>query len=100
MFQALTLRGRQATLVWGYRTLAQLTSWRLARRRAADGQAWHWTLAATLGPVDTFQAQRALARRELLFRPTLRLGGQYVWPVQTLTLGTTSLRATLGPPEG
>lgn len=95
MFRDLTLRGPSATLVFGYRTAAALTTWALARRVDTQTNTYAWTLTAMLGtPVDRFQ----LRQRPLLFTVPRR-GGFGVWPVQTLQVGERSLVATLGPPE-
>ena len=95
MFHELTLRGQAATIVYGYRTAAALTAWRVARRVDEKTNAWGWTLTATLGPqVDRFQ----LRQRGLLFTAPRR-GGFWLWPVRTVQVGERTLVAALEPPE-
>jgi len=99
MFNAITLRGKSATLAWGYRTAAALTTWTVSRTLDEANGTYTWSLAAALGPqCDRFQVRQAQARRELLFSAP-RQGGFWVWPVQTVTVGERRLVATLGPPE-
>jgi len=85
----LTLRGLDATVVWGYHTAAVCKSWTIAR--TPDGQ---WSLQAQLVKADAFQ----LRQRPLCFTAP-RKGGFYIWPVLGVTLGAGTLAATLGPPE-
>jgi hypothetical protein len=99
MFHAITLRGTRASLAWGYRTAAALTSWTVSRTLDEAKGTYAWTLAATLGPqCDRFQVRQAQARKELIFSAP-RQGGFWVWPVHTVTVGERRLTATLGPPE-
>lgn len=100
MFNAITLRGTKgATLAWGYRTAAQLSTWTVSRTIDDTTKVSTWTLAAGIGAqCDRFQIRHASARRELMFTAPRR-GGHWIWPVQTVTVGESRLTATLGPPE-
>lgn len=90
MFQGdVTLRGLEATVVWGYRTAAVCRSWTI--HRTPQGR---WTLQADLKRADAFQ----LRQQPLKFTAP-RKGGYFCWPVVGVTLGTHTLAATLGPPE-
>lgn len=90
MFEGqVTLRGLEATVVWGYHTAAVCSSWTIFR--TPQGQ---WTLQATLRRADHFQ----LRQQNLKFAAP-RKGGYFCWPVVGVTLGPHTLAATLGPPE-
>lgn len=87
MFHNLTLRGGTASIVWGYRTAAVLSSWSMTRTAGAN-----WSLSATIARADPFN----LRRRPLLFTAP---GLKVAWGVETITVGARSLVATLAPPE-
>jgi hypothetical protein len=90
MFEGdVTLRGLEATVVWGYHTAAVFTKW-TAHRTPQNT----WTLEATIKRADAFQ----LRQRELKFTAPRR-GGYFCFPVLAVTLGATTLTASLGPPE-
>lgn len=90
MFEgAVTLRGQEATVVWGYHTAAVCTSWTV--QRTPQNQ---WSLQASLSRADSFQ----LRQQNLKFTAPRR-GGFFCWPVLGVTLGAGTLAATLGPPE-
>jgi len=90
MFQGtVTLRGQEATVVWGYHTAAVCTSWTAARTEQGA-----WTLQATVQKADPFQ----LRQRPLKFTAP-RVGGFFCWPIVAVTLGAGTLSASLGPPE-
>ena len=90
MFEGdVTLRGLEATVVWGYHTAAVCKTW--TARRTPQGQ---WTLEAQLQRADAFQ----LRQRNLKFTAP-RKGGYFCFPVLAVTLGATTLAASLGPPE-
>jgi hypothetical protein len=89
MFEEVTLRGQEATIVWGYHTAAVCRSW--VAQRTAAGQ---WTLSASLARADAFQ----LRQRNLKFTAP-RVGGFFCWPVLAVSQTGTTLAATLGPPE-
>lgn len=91
MFRALTLRGGRATLVWGYRPVALLTTWRITK--AAGG----WRLTATLATRDRFQVEQAAKLKELLFEAP-RDRGRWCWQLEHVDVGTSELRAVLGQP--
>jgi hypothetical protein len=90
VFQGVTLHGGPASLLWGYRTAAVLTSWRITRVKRG-----RWALAATVSRVDPFQ----LRQRPLLFTAP-RARGFWAWGVISLDEVTPrTISATLGPPE-
>jgi hypothetical protein len=96
VFDALRIHGGggalgPGTLVWGYRPVAVLTSWRITK--AVGG----WQLTATLASLDRWQVQQAVARKELLFTAP-RDRGQWCWELNEVDLGTSELRAILGNP--
>ena len=91
MFDALTIRGGPASLVWGYRPVAVLTTWRITK--AGGG----WRLTATLASRDRWQVQQAAKCKELLFEAP-RAGGRWCWELAHVDVGTTELRAILGNP--
>lgn len=91
MFQSLAIHGAQGSLLWGYRAVAQLTSWRITQAAGA------WRLSATFGRADAWQCGQAVKYQELVFT-ALRDKGQWCFPLTDVTVGTTELRATLGPP--
>jgi hypothetical protein len=84
-----TLRGKEATVVWGYHTAAVCTSWTAVR--TPEGR---WSLQATLQRADPFQ----LRQQPLKFTAP-RVGGYFCFPVLSATLGLGTLAAVLGPPE-
>ena len=90
MFDSLTLTGGAGSVLWGYRVAVELTAWRITRVKD-EGR---WVLSGTVARVDKFQARQA----PLLFTAP-RAGGFWLWPITAITVGETSLRATLGPPE-
>ena len=90
MFQGdVTLAGREATIVWGYRTAAVCSTWTI--HRSPQGR---WVLSAQLQRADAYQ----LRQRDLKFTAP-RKGGYFCWPVLSVTVIATSLTAALGPPE-
>ena len=91
MFDALTLHGDRASLVWGYRPVAVLTAWRIVKTPAA------WVLTATVDGVHAWQCQQAAKHDELLFTAP-RDKGRSCWAVRQVSVGGRELRATLGPP--
>jgi hypothetical protein len=84
-----TLRGLEATVLWGYHTAAVIRSWTVVR--TPEGQ---WSLQAQVQRADPFQ----LRQRPLKFTAP-RVGGYFCWPVLSATLGAGTLAAVLGPPE-
>lgn len=91
MFERLVLHGARASLVWGYRTVATVTEWRIAKH---DGT---WRLAAKLTQADRFQCQQAVKLKELHFTAP-RDNGRWCWELVDVMVGTTELRAQLGQP--
>lgn len=96
MLSRLTLRGRGATLVWGYRTAAELPTWAISRESAQVGGDGVWKLTATIARVDKFQ----IRQRPLLFTAPRPGGiGLFCFPVTSIEVGATAVLATLGAPE-
>ena len=91
MFDRITLYGARASLVWGYRPVAALTSWRITR--TPEG----WRLSATLERADRWQCGQAAKAKELLFEAP-RDRGRWCWELLDVNVGHTELRATLGHP--
>ena len=87
--ESVTLRGQEATVVWGYHTAAVCSSWTVTRTPQNQ-----WSLQATLQRADPFQ----LRQRPLKFTAP-RVGGFFCWPVLSVTLGLGTLAGALGPPE-
>lgn len=90
MFRELELHGAQATLLWGYRDVAGLRMWRITKGPT-------WTLTATLAHANTFECAQGARYKELLFTAP-RDKGRWCFPLVDVSLGSTELRATLGPP--
>jgi hypothetical protein len=88
MFRHLTVRGQIGAVLWGYREVATVAAWTIAK---IEGE---WTLTASLRQADPYQC-----RQQPLRFTSPRKQGFWCWPVKTLRLGTHSLVATLGPPE-
>jgi hypothetical protein len=97
VFESLVLRGASGSILWGYRTAAELRSWTIRHHRPDVKHDARWTLHATFARANRFE----LRQRPLLFtapRPGLP---QACWPLHTasIQIGETQLSATLGPPE-
>jgi len=90
MFRELELHGARATLLWGYRDVAGLRRWRITKGPT-------WTLTATLEHANPFECAQGARYKELLFTAP-RDKGRWCFPLVDVSLGTTELRATLGPP--
>jgi hypothetical protein len=91
VFDRLVIHGGRASLLWGYRPVAILTTWRIVKAPGA------WTLSATLSRADAWQCQQAAKYQELLFTAP-RDRGRWCWQLVDVTVGSTELRATLGEP--
>jgi hypothetical protein len=91
VFDRLTLHGARAALLWGYRPVAVLTSWRIVKAPGA------WKLSATLERADAWQCGQAAKCHELLFTAP-RDKGRWCWELTDVNVGTNELRATLGQP--
>lgn len=89
MFKSIVLRGESGALLWGYRSAASLSKWRVSRPENATT----WTLTATVDTVDPFQARQ----RPLLFTAP-RDKGRWCWEVQEIHISEQQLTATLGQP--
>lgn len=89
MFKSIVLHGETASLLWGYRTAASLTSWRVSR---GENQT-EWKLTAKVTTADPFQARQ----RPLLFTAP-RDKGRWCWEVKEIHLGEREIVATLGQP--
>ena len=87
--EQVTLRGLEATVVWGYHTAAVCRSWTISRTPQNV-----WTLRADLLRADNFQ----LRQQPLKFTAP-RIGGFFCWPIQAVTVDAQTLTASLGPPE-
>ncbi len=92
MFTKLTLRGGPATLVWGYRPVAVLTTWRITKDKKG------WRLTASLAQADRWQCQQAAKLKELLFTAPRDRGSRWCWELIDVEVGTQGLRALLGQP--
>lgn len=89
MFKSIALTGDTGSLLWGYRTAATLSGWRISRPEGATG----WTLTAKVTKADPFQARQ----RPLLFTAP-RENGRWCWEVQEIHLGEREITAKLGQP--
>lgn len=85
---SLTVRGTKGSVLWGYRSAADFTSWTIARPEG------HWQLLAVLLRVDRF----AIRQRPLLFAAP-RQQGFWCWAIESIDVGDHRLLARLGPPE-
>jgi len=88
VFTGLTLHGATASLLWGYRTAAELRTWRIYKRQH------QWMLSATLGRVSPFE----IRQRGLQFAAPREQGFWY-WRVDSTVIADGKLVAKLGPPE-
>lgn len=91
MFESLTITGGAGAVLHGYREAVVLSAWRIVRRKADGGE---WILSGTIARVDKAQARKT----PLLFTAP-RASGFWMWPIDAIEIGETSLRAHLGPPE-
>lgn len=94
MFRGLRLRGAGASILWGSNAIpaARLATWTIKKGQTPG----EWILAAAVAPggVDAFKI-----RQSRLYFTAPRLGGFWMWPVKSVTVGTAEIRAALGPPE-
>lgn len=89
MFDKLVIRGATASILWGYRTAAQLQAWTITKEK--DG----WILRASVEGMDRFQI-----RRSPLIFTSPRHYGMCCWPVIVVThVGERDVVMTLGEPE-
>lgn len=91
MFDRLVLRGATASIVWGYRTAAQLGAWTITRDKT------NWILRATVQGVDRFMVKQTKPTRYFV---APRHYGHCAWPVAgDVRVETNTLVATLREPE-
>lgn len=92
MFERVTLRGARASIVWGYRTAAALSTWTISKEET------RWVLRATFeGACDRFMLRQT--KPTLIFTAP-RHYGHSCWPIAgDVQIGERHLVATLGPPE-
>lgn len=94
MFNAITVRGVNGRVVYGYHTAATLRTWSVTRSQN------RWSLRGAVTQADRFQ----LRQPELLFQsPRLQKPvGFWVWPVlpYSIQVEGETLTARLAPPEG
>jgi hypothetical protein len=91
--RSLTIHGREAAILWGYRTAAAIDGWTITRTRAARDQGWQ--LTATIARADVFQ----LRQRPLHFTAP-RLGGFWHWPLlEAPVIQDRALTVRLGKPD-
>lgn len=98
MLNQVSVRGRAGAILWGYRTAAQLTTWRIYHHKPDGKHDDRWVLTATLSRVDKFQ----LRQRPLMFSGAREgLKGYWCWPLLSATIDAndTQLTAQLGPPQ-
>lgn len=92
MFERITIRGARASIVWGYRTAAALSTWTISKNETG-----RWVLRATCEGVDRFMVRQT--KPSLIFTAP-RHYGQSCWPiVGDVQLHGTTLVAALGKPE-
>ena len=91
MFSTLAVTGVAGAVLWGHRTAIVVARWRIVRTKDTGGD---WILSAAITRIDKFQSRQA----PLLFTAP-RPGGFWMWPVDAIEIGDTSLLAYLGPPE-
>lgn len=91
-FHAVYIRGAAGAILWGYRSAATFTSWRI--RKTGSGR---WILTATIAHVEPF----AIRQTPLLFTAPREgtCDGFWAWGVETVQVGDRQLVARLGPPE-
>jgi hypothetical protein len=89
MFKTVTMTGRSGSISWAYHAAAVLSGWTVHRTEQHE-----WTLTANIDRADRFK----LAQRPLFFNAPRR-GGFYTWPINSVTVGHETLKASLGPPE-
>lgn len=86
---AVTVRGVDASLRWGYQSAAILRAWTVTKDDHGV-----WSLAASVVSTDAYR----VAQRPLVFVAP-HATGAWRWPIETLQIAGASLSATLGPKE-
>lgn len=92
-WRSLAIRGREGSILWGYRSAARLVSWSI--RRETNPKRGPWELTATFAQADPI----GLRQKGLAFTAPRLGGGHWYWPVLEIQVGATSILARLGPPE-
>lgn len=96
MFERVALKGERGSISWGYAPAAELLHWTAIRKTSG---ARTWTLTAQLyRPPDSLR----LKQTPLLFLAPRRQKpvGMWTFPVISIEVRGSTLRAQLGPPEG
>jgi hypothetical protein len=95
MFDGITFRGADATVVWGYQTAVALKSWAVRKHTHPKTRQVSWKMVGTPARID-----RVYARQTPLLLAVPRPGGHFLWPVVKIEhLGPSQIRAVLEPPE-
>jgi hypothetical protein len=84
------MRGVEARIYWSYLLVGTVGAWTVTRHSPADPG----TFVATVTSIDSFRASQ-----HPLEIKVQHLHGTWVWPIQTLQIDGTTLRATLVPKE-
>jgi len=87
--QRVTIKGMSGEVRWAYHSAATLKDWSVTAEPTGD------TLTASIVSLDTFKA----SQRPLTFVVARPKGQPWVWPIQSLQVTDTTLKATLGPVE-
>lgn len=110
MIETVRLRGRAGSVLWGYRTVADLGTWAIVRaavptaarrspeaKRKADPRGWR-LVAAVASRVDPTELRNAFP--DLRFAAP-RAGGFWCFPIldRDPAIDRGILRVALGPPE-
>lgn len=89
------LRGREGSLLWGYRQAATVGEWSITKAQVPKGQPPRWQLCATVKQSDAFQ----LRQKPLLFSAP-RDKGMWCWGVEgDVQIAGGKLIVQLGQPE-
>jgi hypothetical protein len=85
----LTVKGRVASIMWGYQTAGTLRDWTISPREGGG-----WSITAQVDDLHTFRAsQRPLT----CVAP--HASGAWRWPILELEIAAGALTARLGPKE-
>lgn len=110
MIETVRLRGRAGSVLWGYRTVADLGTWAIVRasvpaaasrspevKRKPDNRGWR-LIAAVASRVDPTELRNAFP--DLRFAAP-RAGGFWSFPIieRHPTIDRGILRVAVGPPE-
>jgi hypothetical protein len=108
VIEQLRLRGGAGSVLWGYRTVAELGTWAVSRalpkdqkrsrpdeKLKPDKRSPGWVLRARVTRVESFQI-----RQKPLYFTAKRNGGFWMFPIlEPPTVEGGMLRAKLGQPE-